>query len=130
MTSLLNSNTPCAPALSPNSNPLILKENLRVFNLKIEFESQLLEIQKLRDPKPCTIANHSLQASQMWSDRVWSKQHPVLHNIEGNFQKNSSLRFSLNSNSILINSLGSLVVWSPTNVGKKIELLRGQIKAT
>ena len=26
---------------------------------------------------------------------------------------------------ILLNSLDSLVVWSPTNVGKKIELLRG-----
>ena len=34
------------------------------------------------------------------------------------------------SHSILINSLGSLVAWSPTNVGKKIELLRGQIEAT
>jgi hypothetical protein len=34
------------------------------------------------------------------------------------------------SHSILINSFGSLVVWSPTNVGKKIELLWGQIEAT
>lgn len=34
------------------------------------------------------------------------------------------------SHSILINFLGSLVIWSPTNVGKKIELLWGQIEAT
>jgi hypothetical protein len=34
------------------------------------------------------------------------------------------------SHSILINFLGSLVVWSPTNVGKKIELRWGQIEAT
>jgi hypothetical protein len=34
-------------SFSTHWNPLILKENLINFNLKFEFESQLLEIQEL-----------------------------------------------------------------------------------
>jgi hypothetical protein len=62
-------------SFAPHWNPLNLKENLRNFNLKFVFESQLLEIQELQNPKPCNLSNHFLLASKVWSDRVWSKPH-------------------------------------------------------
>jgi hypothetical protein len=44
-----------------SSNPHNSKENLRIFNLKIEFESHCLEIQKLQDLKLLSIPNPLLQ---------------------------------------------------------------------
>ena len=88
---------PCAPALPPLFKPSQFKGKPDNFHLKIEFESHCLEIQKLQDPKLCSISKPLLQAPWVWSSKDWSKQDQVLHNIEGIFQKFSSLRFSLNS---------------------------------
>ena len=111
---------------SPISNPHFAKDKPEKFSWIWAWISTVLKFNSPGIHNFLTIQSFSCKQVEWDQAQARSRSvesRPPLKVFSRNFELFDSLKF-------LLNSIDSLVVWSPTNVGKKIELLWGQIEAT